>query len=82
MAKASANYERLADETELLLLGMETRVKATQKELARLLGEVPNKAAIMQCFERHARNVATYDEIEARLERYVALRDRPPAAAD
>lgn len=76
MAKANADYARLADETELLYDGIKARTGRTKRELERLLADVPNKAAVMQCFERHAHNVATETEIAARLARYVALRDR------
>jgi len=77
MAKANADYARLADETELLFDGIQARTKRTAAEIKRLLADAPNREAIMQCFERHAYNVATERDIAARLERYVALRDKP-----
>lgn len=77
MAKANADYTRLADEAELLHDGLSLRVKRTTDELKRLLADVPNRAAIMQAFDRHAVNVANQREVAARLARYVALRDRP-----
>jgi len=77
MAKANADYARLADETELLYDGIAARTKRTGAEIARLLKDVPNAEAIMQVFGRHAHNVATQNEIKARLDRYMALRDKP-----
>lgn len=77
MAKANANYAKLADETELLLDGIRARTLRTAVEIKRLLKDVPESAAIMQVFERHAHNVATEREIGERYDRYVALRDAP-----
>lgn len=77
MAKANADYTRLADEAELLYDGIKARTAKTAKEITRLLADVPNRDAIMQVFQRHAYNVATEKDIKARLDRYVALRDRP-----
>lgn len=82
MAKANADYARLADETEMLYDGIKARADRSGAEIKRLLKDVPNAEAILQVFERHARNVATREDIKARLDRYVFLRDRPPAAAD
>lgn len=75
MPKAPTDYARLADEAELLLDGITARVNRSAKEITRLLGDHPQREAIMQAFNRYATNVANQTEIQARHQRYVELRD-------
>lgn len=81
MSKANTDYGRLADETEVLVDGFTARTTRTRNELNRLLKDVPERAAVVQVIERHARNLRDLEDAKARLDRYVALRDRPEPAA-
>lgn len=75
--KAPANYAKLADETELIRDGLKSRVEGTRAMLNKHLKDIPERAAIMQTFERHAAWAAQLADVEQRLARYVSLRDRP-----
>lgn len=75
--KAPANYAKLADETELIRDGLTNRVDKVKAHIAEMLRNVPERAAIMQAFERQANWAAQLYDVQARLDRYIALRDRP-----
>lgn len=76
--KRPADYAKLADETELIRDGLKSHVDAAKAQLNELLKDVPKRAAIVQIMERHANRAAQLYEVQARLDRYVALRDREP----
>lgn len=80
--KAPANYAKLADETELIRDGLASRITSIKGHLNKLLKDVPERAAIMQSFERYAAWMAQHAEVQSRLDRYIALRDRPASEAD
>lgn len=83
--KAPANYAKLADETELIRDGLKSRIDGAKALLNKHMKDVPERAAIMQTFERYAGWIAQHAEVQARLDRYIALRDRPaeqPAKTD
>lgn len=80
--KAPANYEKLADETELIRDGLDKRIHDIKGHLNGMLKDVPERAAIMQSFERLANWEAQRYDVQARLDRYIALRDRKPVEGE
>lgn len=74
--KRPADYTKLADETELIRDGLASRVTKIDQHIAELLADVPHRAAIMQSVERRQNWAAQLYEVQARLDRYVGLRDR------
>lgn len=82
--KRPADYAKLAGETELIRDGLSARVAKIDQHVAELLADVPHREAIMQSVNRRQNWAAQLYEVEARLARYVGLRDRsadsePPA---
>lgn len=77
MAKAPANYAKLADDTELTVLGLEAKVAQIKRHMNTLLKDVPERAAIVQAAERMGSWAYQLTEARMRFDRYVALRDRP-----
>lgn len=75
--KRPADYIKLADEAELVRDGLKSRVDRLKAHIANMLKDVPERAAIMQSFERQAHWQAQLYDVQARLDRYIALRDRP-----
>lgn len=75
--KKPANYVKLADETELIRDGLQAKVDKVKAHIADMLKDVPERAAIMQSFERQANWQAQLYDVQARLDRYIGLRDRP-----
>lgn len=75
--KKPADYAKLADETELILDGLRARDDRLKAHLNTMLKAVPERAAIMLSFERFAVNKAQLVDVQARRDRYIALRDRP-----
>lgn len=70
--KAPTNYAKLAEETELIKAGLEMKLAQVRAQLNRMLKDVPERAAIMQNFERFAHWHGAHAEVSARLDRYIA----------
>jgi hypothetical protein len=79
MVKANADYARLADQAEVLRDGFQVRTERIMGEINKLLKGHPEAAKVSQLIASYA--VQVRNELDAReqVERYVALRDRPPA---
>lgn len=75
MAKANANYDKLASDAELTKIGLEFKVKQLEAHINRMLKDVPERAAIMQSFERYANWAGQLAQVNERYDRYVRLRD-------
>ena len=75
--KAPANYDRLAEDAELIHAGLTAKLGKVKAQLNAMLKDIPERAAIMQSFERMADLSARHRDASAKLDRYVALRDRP-----
>ena len=73
MPKASANYAKLANDTDILREGLTARVERTERELNRLLKDHPERVKVMQLVEHYAANRGALIETEERLERYQRL---------
>lgn len=84
MAKASADYDRKLRYAQADLDAFAKRLKISQKELDRLLSNVPERERIAQLVTRHAVNLvdhANASEAVARYQRLVDARDAEANAA-
>jgi hypothetical protein len=78
MAKANADYARLADQAEVLRDGFQVRTERIMGEINKLLKGHADAAKISQLIARYAIQVRNELDAREQMARYVGLRDRKP----
>lgn len=73
--KAPADYDRLADETEVRMDGFAARVANAMAGLDTLLKDHPKRAEVRKLVEFYARAAFDLHNEKAKLARYQELRD-------
>jgi hypothetical protein len=79
MPKANADYARLADSAEVLRDGYRVRTERAMAEINKLLKGHAEAVKVSQLIGHYAVQLRNELDASEQLERYVALRDRPPA---